>query len=157
MKRAHFTPFALGGTNNHTESDNPKYWTLESLMDLNGAATRVLPLLSARLFGLIDKALLVFRTHVHRHPQDRHRGLGIRRAHGVPRRTPRGRGASRWPTPDRNPRVERPRGLEVLFTLVGRTGGGGPPAVLEGAERGVCQLSEQAAEAVRGGSFGFEV
>ncbi|KAH8988086.1 methyltransferase domain-containing protein [Lactarius akahatsu] len=34
--RAHFRPFALGGTNNHEDHDNPKYWTLDSLMDLNG-------------------------------------------------------------------------------------------------------------------------
>ncbi|KAH9069718.1 methyltransferase domain-containing protein [Lactarius deliciosus] len=34
--RAHFKPFALGGTNNHEDHDNPKYWTLDSLMDLNG-------------------------------------------------------------------------------------------------------------------------
>ena len=37
--RAHFKPFALGGTNNHTDNDNPKYWTLDSLMELNGART----------------------------------------------------------------------------------------------------------------------
>ncbi|KAH9025478.1 methyltransferase domain-containing protein [Lactarius hengduanensis] len=34
--RAHFKPFALGGTNNHEDHGNPKYWTLDSLMDLNG-------------------------------------------------------------------------------------------------------------------------
>ncbi|KAH9048310.1 hypothetical protein EDB84DRAFT_1605723 [Lactarius hengduanensis] len=34
--RAHFKPFALGGTNNHEDHDNPKCWTLDSLMDLNG-------------------------------------------------------------------------------------------------------------------------
>ncbi|KAH9016826.1 methyltransferase domain-containing protein, partial [Lactarius pseudohatsudake] len=28
--RAHFKPFALGGTNNHEDHDNPKYWTLGS-------------------------------------------------------------------------------------------------------------------------------
>ncbi|KAH9083325.1 hypothetical protein EDB83DRAFT_2669386 [Lactarius deliciosus] len=33
---AHLKPFALGGTNNHEDHDNPKYWTLDSLMDLNG-------------------------------------------------------------------------------------------------------------------------
>lgn len=35
-ERAHFKSFALGGTDNHTDNDNPKYWTLDSLMDLNG-------------------------------------------------------------------------------------------------------------------------
>jgi hypothetical protein len=35
--RAHFKPYALGGTNNHNDNDNPKFWTLDSLMDLNGA------------------------------------------------------------------------------------------------------------------------
>ncbi|KAH9055076.1 hypothetical protein EDB87DRAFT_1688555 [Lactarius vividus] len=49
--RAHFKPFALGGTNDHDNHDNPKSWTLDSLMDLNG-----------------------LRTHVHRHPRDRRRG-----------------------------------------------------------------------------------
>ncbi|KAI9455892.1 methyltransferase domain-containing protein [Russula earlei] len=34
--RAHFSPWALGGTDNHQESDNPKWWTLDSLMKLNG-------------------------------------------------------------------------------------------------------------------------
>ncbi|KAH9025475.1 hypothetical protein EDB84DRAFT_398331 [Lactarius hengduanensis] len=34
--RAHFKPFALGGTNNHDDHDDLKYWTLDSLMDLNG-------------------------------------------------------------------------------------------------------------------------
>lgn len=37
MKRAHFQPFALGGTDKHSETDNPKYWTINSLMQLNGA------------------------------------------------------------------------------------------------------------------------
>ncbi|KAH9169072.1 hypothetical protein EDB89DRAFT_2073377 [Lactarius sanguifluus] len=34
--RAHFKPFALGGTNNHEDHDHPKYWTLDSFMDLHG-------------------------------------------------------------------------------------------------------------------------
>ncbi|KAN0138453.1 hypothetical protein V8E53_003916 [Lactarius tabidus] len=34
--RANFKPYALGGTNNHNDNDNPKFWTLDSLMDLNG-------------------------------------------------------------------------------------------------------------------------
>ncbi|KAH8988081.1 hypothetical protein EDB92DRAFT_2104791 [Lactarius akahatsu] len=37
--RAHFKPFALGGTNNHEDHDNPKYWTLDSFMDLKGNIT----------------------------------------------------------------------------------------------------------------------
>lgn len=52
--RAHFEPWALGGTDNHEEHDNPKYWTLDSLMKLNGSyspspilhcGTNVVPLL----------------------------------------------------------------------------------------------------------------
>ncbi|KAH9069705.1 methyltransferase domain-containing protein [Lactarius deliciosus] len=35
--RAHFKPFALGGTNNHEDYDN---WTLDSLTDLNGAESQ---------------------------------------------------------------------------------------------------------------------
>ena len=35
--RAHFKPFALGGTSNHNDNDNPKYWTPDSLMSLNCA------------------------------------------------------------------------------------------------------------------------
>ncbi|KAI9428343.1 hypothetical protein H4582DRAFT_2067709 [Lactarius indigo] len=46
------SPFVLGGTNNHEDHDNPKFWTLDSLMELNG----------------------YLKTHFHRHPQDRHRG-----------------------------------------------------------------------------------
>ncbi|KAH9961557.1 methyltransferase domain-containing protein [Russula dissimulans] len=34
--RAHFEPWALGGTDNHGENDNPKFWTLDSLMRHNG-------------------------------------------------------------------------------------------------------------------------
>jgi len=34
--RAHFQAWALGGTDRHGENDNPKYWTLDSLMKLNG-------------------------------------------------------------------------------------------------------------------------
>src|SRR6267142_1952874 len=35
--RAHFEPWALGGTVMHGENDHPKWWTLDSLMKLNGA------------------------------------------------------------------------------------------------------------------------
>ncbi|KAI0246470.1 methyltransferase domain-containing protein [Lactifluus subvellereus] len=35
-KRAHFEPWGLAGTDNHTESDYYKYWTLDSLMRHNG-------------------------------------------------------------------------------------------------------------------------
>ena len=35
--RAHFKPFVLGGMNNYNDNDYPKYWTLDSLMSLNGA------------------------------------------------------------------------------------------------------------------------
>lgn len=34
--RAHFRPWALGGTDSHGENDHPKYWTLDSLMKHNG-------------------------------------------------------------------------------------------------------------------------
>ncbi|KAH9040701.1 hypothetical protein EDB85DRAFT_65656 [Lactarius pseudohatsudake] len=34
--RAHFKPFALGETNSHEDHDNPKCWTLDSLMDHGG-------------------------------------------------------------------------------------------------------------------------
>jgi len=33
--RAHFQPWALGGTDMHGENDDPKWWTLDSLMKLN--------------------------------------------------------------------------------------------------------------------------
>ncbi|KAH9988444.1 hypothetical protein BJV74DRAFT_839390 [Russula compacta] len=35
-ERAHFQAWALGGTDKHGENDNPKYWTLDSLMKFNG-------------------------------------------------------------------------------------------------------------------------
>ncbi|KAH9971006.1 methyltransferase domain-containing protein [Lactifluus volemus] len=35
-KRAHFQPWALGGTDNHTDQDFFKYWKLDSLMKHNG-------------------------------------------------------------------------------------------------------------------------
>ena len=38
--RAHFQAWALGETDKHEEGDNPKYWTLDSLMKLNGACSR---------------------------------------------------------------------------------------------------------------------
>jgi len=34
--RAHFEAWALGESDKHEEGDNPKYWTLDSLMELNG-------------------------------------------------------------------------------------------------------------------------
>ncbi|KAH9961553.1 methyltransferase domain-containing protein [Russula dissimulans] len=34
--RAHFEPWALGAIDKHEEHDNPKWWTLDSLMELNG-------------------------------------------------------------------------------------------------------------------------
>jgi hypothetical protein len=34
--RAHFHPWALGGTDDHGEHSDPKYWTLDSLMKHNG-------------------------------------------------------------------------------------------------------------------------
>jgi len=40
--RAHFQAWALGETDKHEEGDNPKYWTLDSLMKLNGACSRSL-------------------------------------------------------------------------------------------------------------------
>jgi len=36
--RAHFHPWALGGSDDHGEHTHPKYWTLQSLMSLNGHA-----------------------------------------------------------------------------------------------------------------------
>jgi hypothetical protein len=38
-QRAHFKPWALGGTDKHGENDDPKCWTLDSLMKLNGAGS----------------------------------------------------------------------------------------------------------------------
>jgi len=35
-RRAHFKPWALTGSDRHQESDDPKGWTLDSLMKLNG-------------------------------------------------------------------------------------------------------------------------
>jgi len=37
--RTHFEAWALGETDKHEEGDNPKYWTLDSLMKLNGACS----------------------------------------------------------------------------------------------------------------------
>jgi len=34
--RAHFQPWALGGTDRHTENEYPKYYTLQTIMELNG-------------------------------------------------------------------------------------------------------------------------
>jgi len=36
MERAHFRPFGLGPINKHNENDPIKFWTLDSLMKLNG-------------------------------------------------------------------------------------------------------------------------
>ena len=41
--RAHFQAWALAETEKHEEGDNPKYWTLDSLMKLNGACSRSHP------------------------------------------------------------------------------------------------------------------
>ncbi|KAH9972478.1 methyltransferase domain-containing protein [Lactifluus volemus] len=34
--RAHFQPWGISGTDNHTERDHPKFWTIDSLMKHNG-------------------------------------------------------------------------------------------------------------------------
>jgi hypothetical protein len=39
VHRAHFEPWALGGDDKHGEHENPKWWTLDSLMELNGACS----------------------------------------------------------------------------------------------------------------------
>jgi hypothetical protein len=36
--RSHFQPWALGGRNAHGPEDNPKYYTLDALMKLNGSS-----------------------------------------------------------------------------------------------------------------------
>lgn len=46
--RAHFQPWALGGTDRHGENDHPKYWTLDSLMKLNGMRSHSRDLFSPR-------------------------------------------------------------------------------------------------------------
>ena len=38
--RTHFQAWALGESDKHEEDDDPKYWTLDSLMKLNGACPR---------------------------------------------------------------------------------------------------------------------
>jgi hypothetical protein len=38
--RAYFTALAIGGSDAHGENDNPKVWTLDSLMKLNGTSFR---------------------------------------------------------------------------------------------------------------------
>ncbi|KAH9988440.1 methyltransferase domain-containing protein [Russula compacta] len=35
-ERAHFQAWGLGGVDKHEENDDPKFWTLDSLMELNG-------------------------------------------------------------------------------------------------------------------------
>ena len=59
-ERAHFHPFALGPIDQHAENDTTKIWALDSLMNLNGAAARVL--FSPPSVRLIDEALLALRT-----------------------------------------------------------------------------------------------
>jgi hypothetical protein len=41
--RAHFQPWALSGTDDHGEHSSPKYWTLDSLMKLNGTSCFISP------------------------------------------------------------------------------------------------------------------
>jgi hypothetical protein len=53
--RAHFHAWALGDTDKHEEGDDPKYWTLDSLMKLNGACTPLSfsnPILNPFFFSL---------------------------------------------------------------------------------------------------------
>lgn len=37
--RSHFHPWALGGRNAHGPEDDPKYFTLDALMKLNGVSS----------------------------------------------------------------------------------------------------------------------
>ena len=70
--RAHFQPWALGGTDMHGENDHPKWWTLDSLMKLNGAYLSSLRINSTVSF-FITKAnfppALLIRSYLHRHSQ----------------------------------------------------------------------------------------
>ena len=60
-----FKPYALGGTNNHSDKHRPKCWMLDSLMEPNSAhAVSSLPPLSC-------ERLMELRPHVHQCPQDR--------------------------------------------------------------------------------------
>jgi hypothetical protein len=52
--RAHFKPFVLGGTNHHNDNDNPKYWTLDSLMSSQQCACDFLLYMFLPLIGLLS-------------------------------------------------------------------------------------------------------
>jgi len=112
--RAHFKPFALGGTNHHNDSDNPKYWTLDALMSLNGHT--FIDILKIDIEGgefdslatflaahAEDKVFPVGQLQLEIHARDGHENFG------------------------------------VLRPLVGSSGGCGPPPVLDRAELGVHQ------------------
>ena len=49
-KRSHFFPWALGGRDAHGPDDNPKIYTLDTLMRLNGGS---LPLTSTSSYRLM--------------------------------------------------------------------------------------------------------
>jgi hypothetical protein len=61
-KRTHFHPWALGPADRHGENDDPKFWSLDSLMELNG----VCPLfpLGSSLSG--SQPLTFIRSYVYR-------------------------------------------------------------------------------------------
>lgn len=103
-------------------------YTLQTLMDMNGASLFLPPRLSA--------AQRVRRPQTHRHPQDRRRVLGVRRAQRVREAVPRRRETSPVrPALDRAAPVEQevPRVPGVL----GDARGGGLEAVHAGTELGV--------------------
>ena len=65
--RVHFKPYKLGGVDD--SSSTPEVHTLGGLMKMNGVCSFQLTL-TCRSFGR--------RSHFYRHPQNRHRRLGIR-------------------------------------------------------------------------------
>ncbi len=62
--RSHFHPWALGGHNAHGSEDNPKFFTLDALMKLNGAC------LSFSYVFLSVTQEHAHRSHIYRCTQD---------------------------------------------------------------------------------------
>ncbi|KAI9452242.1 hypothetical protein BJY52DRAFT_1190462 [Lactarius psammicola] len=92
MEGVHFQPFVLGATDSHNENDNPKSWTLDPHMSLNGHT-----FIDILKIDIESREPNVFTTVLSTH------------AKHVPSRS----------APARDPRVRRSRELCVLFPLVG--------------------------------------
>jgi hypothetical protein len=71
-QRSHFKPYRIAGFDAHASGDNPKTYTLETLMRQNGECARAPEVIT------IFMRLTLARTYAYRHVENRPRRMGVR-------------------------------------------------------------------------------